>query len=188
MQGLATLNDIVEALVGEVEGSALPEEPADTQRTNGSCLIDGSMPLQDINEILQGEYFNNLNQQYHTLAGFLLKVFTRIPQAGDIYEAGEVRFEIVDMDKARIDKVLVVKVGRLGGVCNFKICKKDLLFSCTRFSIVATVIFSEGCPVIFAWLKKKNGGCSTASGCRCWYVWLRYDRQNQWGVTRDIID
>lgn len=107
LQGLVTLNDIVEALVGDVEGNSLSEEPAAIRRTDGTWLIDGSMPLSKINEVLQIDFFNLKNHEYQTLAGYLLTCFAHIPKAGEIFETETLRFEIVDMDKARIDKVLV---------------------------------------------------------------------------------
>lgn len=107
IQGLVTLNDIVEALVGDVEGNDLLEKPAMVQRADGSWLMDGSLPLHEINEYLKTDYFNDGNQQYHTLAGYLLACFSHIPKAGEVFESNGLRFEIVDMDKARIDKVLV---------------------------------------------------------------------------------
>jgi putative hemolysin len=107
LQGLVTLNDIIEALVGDVEGNSVHEEPTATQRADGTWLIDGSLPLNKINEVLQIDFFNLKNQAYQTLAGYLLNCFTHIPKAGEVFETETLRFEIMDMDKARIDKVLV---------------------------------------------------------------------------------
>ncbi len=112
LQGLVTLNDIVEALVGDVEGNSLPEAPVATQRADGTWLMDGSLPLNKINDVLQIDFFILQNQEYQTLAGYLLTCFAHIPTAGETFETETLRFEIIDMDKARIDKVLVTQMGR----------------------------------------------------------------------------
>ena len=102
LQGLLTINDILEEIVGEMEG----EEPQATQRQDGSWLLDGMLEVDEFKEIF------NLNElphedEYETLSGFIMTSLGRLPQAADHFEWNNLRFEVVDMDGRRVDKVLV---------------------------------------------------------------------------------
>lgn len=107
IQGLVTLKDILEEIVGDIPSVEELEQPLAVQREDGSWLLDGMLPVNDIKEIfgikeLPGEGL------YQTLGGFVLMQVGRIPHVGNHFEWGELRFEVVDMDKNRIDKVLVM--------------------------------------------------------------------------------
>lgn len=107
VQGLVTLNDILEEIVGDIPSIEELEEPQAVQREDGSWLLDGMLPVNDLKDIfsikeLPGEGI------YQTLGGFVLMHMGRIPHEGNHFEWGELRFEVVDMDKNRIDKVLVM--------------------------------------------------------------------------------
>jgi putative hemolysin len=107
VQGLVTLNDILEEIVGDIPSIEELEEPLAVQREDGSWLLDGMLPVNDFKDIfsikeLPGEGI------YQTLGGFVLMHIGRIPHEGNHFEWGELRFEVVDMDKNRIDKVLVM--------------------------------------------------------------------------------
>ncbi|NJD78882.1 MAG: HlyC/CorC family transporter [Candidatus Methanoperedens sp.] len=107
VQGLITLNDILEEIVGDIPSMEELEEPLAVQREDGSWLLDGMLPVNDFKKIfsikeLPGEGI------YQTIGGFVLMQVGRIPPVGYHFEWGGLRFEVVDMDKNRIDKVLVM--------------------------------------------------------------------------------
>jgi magnesium and cobalt exporter, CNNM family len=111
IEGLVTLNDVLAAVVGR----AAPAEGGDRQdapvvrREDGSWLVDGALGTDDLRELLQlDELPNEAEGDYHTVAGMLIDAFGHIPAVGEILEWRGLRFEIVDLDGARIDKVLVV--------------------------------------------------------------------------------
>ena len=109
--GMITLLDILEELVGDIPGMHDAYEPEIVERADGSWLIDGQMDIDELKDELgikelEGEY----RIGYQTLGGFMLSRFGFIPQAGDLFESDGYKFEIVDMDNRRIDKVLVSKV------------------------------------------------------------------------------
>jgi putative hemolysin len=90
IQGLVTLHDILEAIVGDVRTAGEPVETPIVVREDGSWLIDGSTPVEDIKEILSVEAFPGEEEwQYHTIAGFIMYILNRIPRAGDYIEVGE---------------------------------------------------------------------------------------------------
>ncbi len=109
LQGLVTLNDILDAIVGEVPH--LDEETYEiVERKDGSFLIDAQIPFYNFLSYFEHtDYLNEDEQQFDTLAGFILDELERIPQTGEQFEWHGFRFEIMDMDNNRIDKVLVYK-------------------------------------------------------------------------------
>lgn len=106
MQGLITLNDVLDGLVGSTD--ELDSAPSIVEREDGSYLVDASMPVYDFLN-----YFDNceLYQQsnYVTLAGLILEQMRRLPIVGQKINWHNFTFEIVDMDRQRIDKLLVRK-------------------------------------------------------------------------------
>jgi putative hemolysin len=110
IQGLVTLNDVLEALVGDIPTVDELTEPQAVQREDGSWLLDGMLPVDEFKEIfavakLPGEE----TEEYQTLGGFVMLYMERIPMAGDHFAWGGLRFEVVDMDGNRVDKVLVMR-------------------------------------------------------------------------------
>lgn len=104
--GLTTLNDITEGLAGEIE----PTRPRIARREDGSWLVDASLAMDDLLEILElKERRVEERGGYRTVGGFALMYLGRIPSVGDHFVWNGFRFEIVDMDGYRIDKVLVAK-------------------------------------------------------------------------------
>jgi putative hemolysin len=101
VQGLITLADVLEEIVGEFES-----EPQATQRQDGSWLLDGMLPNDEFMEIFNLRHLPD-EEEYETLGGFILLHLGRIPQAADQFEWGGLRFEVMDMDGNRVDKVLV---------------------------------------------------------------------------------
>lgn len=112
IQGLVTLDDILEAIIGDMP-TINPEEPAAIQRDDGSWLLDGMMSVDDFKEVLDIEEIPGEERgSYHTLAGFVVMHLGRIPAAADYFEWQKFRFEVVDMDGNRVDKVLVMLLDR----------------------------------------------------------------------------
>ncbi len=107
-QGIVTLYDILEAIVGDVPSAGEPVEPQAVQREDGSWLFDGMLPIDELKEILG---MNDLPDEdrsgYQTLGGFVMTQMGNIPTAGQHFEWEGWRFEVMDMDGRRVDKVLV---------------------------------------------------------------------------------
>lgn len=112
--GLVTLNDVMEALVGEFESLGERARPEAKKRDDGSWLIDATIDLESVERALPGVKLGGPeNSEYQTLAGFLLKKFGNIPKEGQTVIAQGYVFEVLDMDGHRIDKVLVLPVAPL---------------------------------------------------------------------------
>jgi len=113
LTGLVTLNDILEAIVGDVELPQAGEEPEVVQRADGSFLLGGMLQLDELKAVLDVDAFPDEEKGYfETLGGMVMTELGRIPSAGDAYEWNGFRFEVVDMDGRRVDKVLVVPIAK----------------------------------------------------------------------------
>jgi magnesium and cobalt exporter, CNNM family len=111
VEGLVTLNDILEDLVGDVASVDMPEEKQIVKRPDGSWLIDGRLQIDDLKEVLQiPKLPEEESARYQTLGGLVMLQVGRVPVTGDVFEAEGHRFEVVDMDGKRVDKVLVSKL------------------------------------------------------------------------------
>lgn len=112
VMGIITLNDILDALVGDI--SMDDEFEYDVfEREDGSFLVDASLPFDDF--LNQFEVIINNRKEYtgfDTLGGFALHILQEIPDTGDRFEWEDYEFEIIDMDKNRIDKILLKKKSR----------------------------------------------------------------------------
>jgi putative hemolysin len=110
IQGMVTLTDVMGALVGEVPAEDDDEAPDAVRREDGSWLIDGGMVLDRFRYLTGAEFGfpDEGSDAYHTLAGFILYQLGYIPKTGEILVWGGWRFEVVDMDGNRIDRLLVV--------------------------------------------------------------------------------
>jgi putative hemolysin len=112
LEGIVTLTDVLTSIVGDMPSSDSPDELDVVQREDGSWLVDGSVTIERlksalaIEEILPGEEENGFN----TLGGFIMHMLQRIPAVTDHFEWNNLRFEVMDMDKNRVDKVLVVRL------------------------------------------------------------------------------
>ncbi|MBS1669178.1 MAG: HlyC/CorC family transporter [Bacteroidetes bacterium] len=105
--GIITLTDILEAIIGD-----LPQPHTNdyeiTERGDGSYLVDGQIPFYDfLTHFDKADWMNEGDQEFDTLAGFILHQLERIPHTGETLEWKDFKFEIIDMDAQRIDKVLV---------------------------------------------------------------------------------
>lgn len=100
--GMLTINDVIEEIVGDIETS----EPQITQRQDGSWLLDGMLDIDEFKQLFDLGLLPN-EADYETLAGFVMTSLGKIPHAADQFEWEGLRFEVVDMDARRVDKVLV---------------------------------------------------------------------------------
>ena len=108
IQGLVTLNDVLEAIVGDIPSFDDLEAPQIVQREDGSWLMDGVVTIDELKELFEIDEFPGEKQgNYHTLAGFIITHLGKIPTAAEHFEWEGLRFEIMDMDGNRIDKVLI---------------------------------------------------------------------------------
>jgi putative hemolysin len=106
VQGLATMTDVLEAIVGDVPDSDEPVEPDIVRRADGSFLVDGSTPLARVGERSLEPPAEDAGA-YHTLGGLVMARLGRVPKTGDHFDYAGLRFEVLDMDRHRVDKVLV---------------------------------------------------------------------------------
>ncbi|MBA4251476.1 MAG: hypothetical protein C0425_07650 [Chlorobiaceae bacterium] len=108
VQGLITINDIVEELVGTMPIEEELPEPLAIQREDGSWLLDGAIGLNQFKEILKIESIDGEETgAFQTLGGFVMMKLGKVPKSGDKFYFNNLCFEIVDMDRNRVDKVLV---------------------------------------------------------------------------------
>lgn len=111
MEGIVTLHDLMESIVGDIPLSPGEEEKTAVQRKDGSWLIDGTVQTDEWSELLhltdltEGETGN-----YKTLGGFMMHHLGRIPKTADLFTFRNYYFEVMDMDGKRVDKVLVKKI------------------------------------------------------------------------------
>jgi putative hemolysin len=106
--GLITLNDILEAIIGEIAPPDIPPDYEIKKREDGSWLVDAQIPFYDfLTHFHKTEWMNEGDHEFDTLAGFILNRLEHIPETGEKLEWRGFTFEIIDMDAQRIDKVLV---------------------------------------------------------------------------------
>jgi putative hemolysin len=107
IDGLVTLINILEAIVGDIPTEEEMREPPVVQRDDGSWLIDGLLTLDEFEALFEVLDFPE-EGRYQTIGGFMVYMVGQIPTAGDVVEWGGHRFEVMDMDGYRVDKVLLV--------------------------------------------------------------------------------
>jgi putative hemolysin len=114
VSGMVTLIDLMEAIIGDVPSKEESLRPPVQARADGSFLVDGIVPLESLVPQLAGfAPSTEAEDSPHTLAGLFLHRLARIPREGDILEHGGWRFEVVDMDGIRVDKVLAAPTNNL---------------------------------------------------------------------------
>jgi putative hemolysin len=108
IQGMVTMNDLLEEIVGNIQDIEQPAPPQAVQRDDGSWLLDGMLPIEEFLELfeLEGDSIEQRGS-YNTLGGFTIVQLGKIPQAADHFDWEHLRFEIMDMDGNRVDKVMV---------------------------------------------------------------------------------
>ncbi len=111
IQGLVTLKDMLEEIVGDLPSIEQQEDPLAVQREDGSWLLDGMLSVEEFLELFGiGDLSEEQRGTYHTLGGFVIMNLGRIPSATDRFEWNRLRFEVMDMDGNRVDKVLVTPI------------------------------------------------------------------------------
>ncbi len=104
IEGLVTFNNLVEEIFGETDA------PESVQRPDGSWLLDGLLSVDAFKELFDLKALPGEDEgHYQTLGGFIMERLGRIPDAADSFEWGGLRFEVMDMDGKRVDKVLVAR-------------------------------------------------------------------------------
>ncbi|MGV6475991.1 hemolysin family protein [Azotobacter vinelandii] len=111
LQGIVTLRDVLTAIVGEIPDALHDGEPAIVRREDGSWLVDGGMGIEQLKTALDidAAFPGEADNAYRTLAGLVMHCLQRVPSVSDHFELDGWRFEVVDMDRTRIDKVLVMR-------------------------------------------------------------------------------
>jgi putative hemolysin len=109
VQGLVTLNDVMEVIIGDIPFADQPLERPAIQREDGSWLVDGMVSIEKFKEIFSINYMPGEEQgNYQTLGGFVITHLGRIPASADHFEWHNLRFEVMDMDGNRVDKILIM--------------------------------------------------------------------------------
>jgi putative hemolysin len=111
VDGLVSLTDVISSIVGELP-SEDGGEPMVVRRDDGSWLMDGALDLDSVLRAVGGgsAFTDEDREHYHTLGGLAMQALGRIPRTGDVFERAGFRFEVVDMDSNRVDRVLVSRV------------------------------------------------------------------------------
>jgi putative hemolysin len=108
IEGLVTLNDLMEAIVGDLPSAEDQEDPQVIVREDGSWLLDGALDIGEFMDLVGGSSWSLAQTGgFHTLGGFAMHRLGRIPRAGERFACDGLLFEIVDMDGNRVDKLLV---------------------------------------------------------------------------------
>lgn len=114
-EGVLTVHDVIEDIVGELEPAPEPGDPRAIRRGDGSWLMDGSLPVHEARELLDIDPLpGEIEGEYETIGGFMMAALQRIPETGEHVTAESHTFEVVDMDGNRVDKVLVTPVQETG--------------------------------------------------------------------------
>ncbi len=112
LQGLVTLTDVLIAIVGDLPSSDVAEEQDMVERADGSWLIDGSVAIDRVKSVMkiEDDFPGEDENAFNTLGGLVMYILGRIPQVADNFVAAGCRIEVVDMDRNRVDKVLILKL------------------------------------------------------------------------------
>jgi putative hemolysin len=115
-QGLVSLTDVTSSIVGDLPTEP-GEEPLIVRRDDGSWLMDGGLDLDTVLRTIDTESLlrDDEGQHYHTLGGLAMAALGRVPRTGDVFERRGYRFEVVDMDGNRVDRLLVSRASRATG-------------------------------------------------------------------------
>jgi putative hemolysin len=109
VQGLVTLIDVFEAIVGDLPEAGRRDQPMVKRREDGTWLVDAAIPLSEFKAALGigGDLPNESNADYRTAGGFVVTQFGRIPAVGDRFEWRGWAFQVAEMDRRRVDKLVV---------------------------------------------------------------------------------
>jgi putative hemolysin len=113
IEGIVTLHDVMEAIVGDIPSRDERLKPAIRKRDDGTFLVDGMVEIEEVEQTIPGFRLSDHERgDYRTLAGYVVKQFGRVPREGETWEAQGYVFEIIDMDGHRVDKVLVLPAAK----------------------------------------------------------------------------
>ena len=110
MEGIITLHDLAENIMGDLPEDSSGGEPDVFRRDDGSYLVDGSKPIEDIEDLLKIPSLFETGEKrpdVKTIGGMAMFKLNRVPKTGDRFYAGGHLFEVVDMDGKRVDKLLI---------------------------------------------------------------------------------
>lgn len=110
VEGVLTLHDLTENIFGNLPDLEEEEEIMIFKRDDGSYLIDGSCLIDELREQIYIDEFFSEDADYTTIAGYVIEKLGKMPEIGDKFTYGDYSFEIVDLDKTKIDKVLVNRI------------------------------------------------------------------------------
>ena len=106
-EGIITMHDIIENILGHIPGDGDEDEPDVFVRSDKSVLVNGDAPIETLGEIIPDFSVDFETIDYSTVAGFVLSQLNKIPSTGDKFEYIDWQFEIIDMDRNKIDKILI---------------------------------------------------------------------------------
>lgn len=110
VSGLITINDLIEAIVGEMPAAGDTDEPEIVERMDGSFLVDGKLPTHEFKERFEIKTLPDEEDGYYqTVGGFVMAMLGRVPRAGDKFEWDRWSVEVMDMDGRRVDKILLAR-------------------------------------------------------------------------------
>lgn len=108
VQGLITLHDVLESIIGDVASSTFLPETQIVQRKDGTWLVDGMLPVDELKEQFNIEFHPNEEKgMFRTLGGFCMRKIGSIPKVGDTFIWQKIKFKIVKMDGRRVEKVVI---------------------------------------------------------------------------------
>ena len=111
--GMVTVNDLMGAVVGRLQSGETPDSEALViHRDDGSILVDGSLPADELRELIGQRLPNEDEHDYHTAAGMVIAFFGRIPNTGEYFQWAGWRIDVVDLDGPRVDKLLISPIKR----------------------------------------------------------------------------
>jgi putative hemolysin len=111
VQGMVTLVDVFEQIVGDIPSFDQPPQMRVVRRDDGSWLVDAALEVDELKTLLGGAPLpGESTDEFQTLGGFVLAQLRRIPREGEKFEWGGFRFEVADMDRQRLDKVLIQRL------------------------------------------------------------------------------
>lgn len=109
VEGLVSVGDLLEGLVGALPGDASEARSAIVARSDSSWLVEGSATMEEVTTALEFEMPAAEEGAYRTLAGFVMARLGHVPHTADTFTYGDLQFEVVDMDERRVDKVMVTR-------------------------------------------------------------------------------
>lgn len=108
VQGMITLHDVLESIIGDVPSTSILPELSIIQRKDGSWLVDGMTPIDELKEQFDIDSFpDEEKSNYRTLGGFCMQQIGSIPKVGDTFVWNSFRFKVVKMDEKRVEKVVI---------------------------------------------------------------------------------